>query len=102
MNLIDNGIKYGKPGGTVRVELRQQTAGLQITVADDGPGIPSDDLPHLFKELFRGQQSRHTGGSGLGLAIVRRIVEQHGGQISCASEPGRGTAFHITLPVENQ
>ncbi len=100
LNLIDNGIKYGQAGGTVRVEIRQQPSGLYLTIADDGPGIPPDDLPHLFEELFRGGSSRHVGGSGLGLAIVRRIVIQHGGQINCTSEPGRGATFHITLPTE--
>ncbi len=101
LNLLDNAIKYGKPGGAVRVTMRPEAPGLRVTIADDGPGIAADDLPHLFEELFRGASSRHTSGSGLGLAIVRRIVEQHGGQISCASEPGRGTTFHITLPVES-
>jgi signal transduction histidine kinase len=100
LNLIDNGIKYGRVEGTVRVEIRRQPAGLYLTIADDGPGIPPDDLPHLFEELFRGESSRHVGGSGLGLAIVRRIVTQHGGQINCTSEPGRGTTFHITLPLQ--
>lgn len=101
INLIDNAIKYGQPGGAVRVEMRREDSRLRLTIADDGPGIAADDVPHLFEELFRGASSRYTSGSGLGLAIVRRIIEQHGGQISCASEPGRGTTFHITLPVEN-
>jgi two-component system sensor histidine kinase VicK len=102
LNLIDNGIKYGKAGGTVRIEMRQQPPNLHIIVADDGPGIPPDEQPHLFKELFRGTSSRHFNGSGLGLAIVRRIVEQHGGQIRCDSEPDRGATFHVTLPLEGQ
>ena len=99
VNLIDNGIKYGKAGGVVTVLLRQNEAGLSIAVTDDGHGIPPDDLPHLFTEMFRSDAHRHVSGTGLGLAIVRKIVEQHGGQITCSSELGRGTTFHITLPV---
>jgi len=100
LNLIENAIKYGKVGGTVQVEIRRQSAsGLQISIADDGQGISAEDLPHLFDDLYRGSSSRNTNGSGLGLGIVRRIIEQHGGQIHCESEPGHGATFHITLPV---
>jgi len=100
LNLIDNAIKYGTAGGTVEVSLRQDDTTLTIIVADDGPGIAPDDLPHLFTELFRADAHRHISGTGLGLAIVRRIVEQHGGQISCISEPGRSTSFEIRLPLD--
>jgi signal transduction histidine kinase len=104
LNLIDNGIKYGKEDGFVKVTLRQNssTPALSITVADDGFGISLDDLPHLFTESFRAKSSQGVSGSGLGLAIVRRIVEQHEGEITCSSELGRGTTFHITLPLNSQ
>lgn len=99
LNLVDNAIKYGRQGGHVDVVLRQHGARIDVSVADDGPGIEPADLPHLFEELWRADAQRHVGGSGLGLAIVRRIVEQHDGQISATSEPGRGTTFHISLPL---
>jgi len=101
LNLISNSLKYGRPGGTVRIEVRNKISELSISVADDGPGIPADELPHLFKETFRGTAHRGDGeGSGLGLAIVERGVKQHGGQIYCESEPGRGTTFYMSLPLE--
>lgn len=100
LNLIDNGIKYGRPGGRVSVTLRHADERMCITVSDDGPGIAPEDLPHIFDELYRGDAQRRVRGSGLGLAIVRQIVEQHGGQITCESTPGRGTTFHIQLPLQ--
>lgn len=100
LNLLDNSIKYGRERGTVDVRLRQSGSTLLIDVADDGPGIAADDLPHLFTELFRAEAHRLVSGTGLGLAIVRRVVELHGGQITCASEPGRGATFYIRLPVD--
>jgi signal transduction histidine kinase len=102
LNLITNSLKYGRQGGTVRVEVRNKISELSISVADDGPGIPADELPHLFKETYRGKAHRDDGeGSGLGLAIVERGVKQHGGQIYCESEPGRGTTFYMSLPLEH-
>ena len=98
-NLIENGIKYGNDGGTVTTSLRHTDVALVIDVQDNGRGIAPDDLPHVFTELFRAEAQRQISGSGLGLAIVRRIVEQHGGQISCTSELGRGTLFTITVPL---
>lgn len=101
LNLIDNAIKYGRQGGTVNVVLRQDGSRILASVADDGPGIAPADLLHLFDELFRADDQRHVSGSGLGLAIVKRIVERHDGQINVASEPGHGTTFHITLPLND-
>jgi signal transduction histidine kinase len=99
LNLIDNGIKYGKEQGSVQVALARANGSLVISVVDDGAGIPPDDLPHLFVEMFRADAHRHVSGSGLGLTIVRKIVEQHGGQITCTSTPGSGTTFKIELPL---
>jgi signal transduction histidine kinase len=68
-------------------------------VADTGSGIPPEYLPHVFDKFFRVPDQSQGHGTGLGLAIVREIVTAHQGRITCASEPGRGTVFHITLPV---
>ncbi|NJO85013.1 MAG: ATP-binding protein [Blastochloris sp.] len=102
LNLIDNAIKYGKEGGTVDIELRQGDALLNITITDDGSGIPPADVPHLFDEMFRSETHRNISGTGLGLAIVRRIVEQHDGQITASSRLGLGTTLHISLPLTAQ
>ena len=102
LNLIDNGIKYGSEGGRVDIVIQQDETKLNIAIVDDGPGIASDDIPHLFTEMFRAENQRHVSGSGLGLAIVRRIVEQHSGQITCTSQPGHGTTFQVTLPLPRQ
>jgi two-component system, OmpR family, phosphate regulon sensor histidine kinase PhoR len=99
LNLIDNAIKYGNTGGTITVSLNQDETRLVLAVIDDGPGIAPDDIPHVFTELFRVEEQRKVSGTGLGLAIVRRIVEQHGGTITCSSEVGRYTSFLISLPL---
>jgi signal transduction histidine kinase len=72
---------------------------VRLTVADTGIGIPAEHLPHLFEKFFRVPGGGRPGGTGLGLAIVREVVQAHGGEVAVESEPGRGTAFHVTLPV---
>ena len=101
-NLVDNGIKYSRAeGGTVIVGVQEQGDSLQVRVSDEGVGIAPEDLPHIFDTAYRVSDARsfRRKGSGLGLAIVRRIVEQHGGEIRVQSEPGEGTAFSFSLPV---
>lgn len=77
---------------------------VKISVADNGPGIDAEDLPHIFDTFYRGEKSRNrrSGGSGLGLAIVKQLVEIHGGSVSVNSQKGCGSAFHVLLPVEKQ
>lgn len=100
-NLLDNAFRHTPEGGTVRVACRDLQPGtLQVTVADTGPGIPLNDLPHLFERFYRGDnQNGARQGYGLGLAISREIVRAHGGEIWATSEPGRGTTFVFTLPT---
>jgi two-component system phosphate regulon sensor histidine kinase PhoR len=108
-NLLDNALKYGKQGGTIRVRLdRAQPAGtfparpgLVFSVTDDGPGIPKQHLPRLTERFYRVDtgRSRAVGGTGLGLAIVKHIVNRHRGVLQIESEAGQGATFSIWLPV---
>jgi signal transduction histidine kinase len=100
-NLVDNALTYTEAGGRVTLAADRPDAGhVRLTVADTGAGIPKEHLPHVFDKFFRVPGQSHPPGTGLGLAIVREVVEAHGGAVTCESEPGRGTAFHVTLPVE--
>jgi signal transduction histidine kinase len=97
-NLVSNALRHAPvPGSQVVVSAAQKGEALEIAVADDGPGIPADDLPHVFDRFWRGEQGR-AGGSGLGLAIARELVAAHGGRIWVESAPGKGTVFRLTLP----
>jgi two-component system OmpR family sensor kinase len=99
-NLLDNALKFTRPGDTVEVRAFEDGASVVIEVADTGPGIPEDELPHVWEELYRGQGARAAPGSGLGLALVRAIVELHGGQINLRSRAGQGTVFTVRLPIK--
>jgi signal transduction histidine kinase len=96
-NLLSNATKFVPPGGHVRVELVAEGTWARLVVADDGPGIAAEDLPHVFERFFRGKASG-VGGSGIGLAVVAGLVRAHGGEVAVASEPGHGTTFTIRLP----
>lgn len=105
-NLVQNALKYGRPGGTVRIEakhipsLNQHARGrFAISVVDDGPGIPAEHLPRLTERFYRVDvdSSREKGGTGLGLAIVKHILNRHRGELAIASKPGRGSTFTIML-----
>ncbi len=101
-NLLSNGRKYSPDGGDILISARQERENVVIEVADQGLGLPSDALPHLFEKFFRvdGQDRRGITGTGLGLAICRQIVEAHGGSIWAESDgPRRGARFCFTLPV---
>ena len=98
-NLIENAIKYNRPGGTVAAMLVQDEHTIRIRVKDTGPGIPEDALPHIFEPFYRADPSRsqQIPGSGLGLAIVKMIVEHHGGKIEVTSQPEAGSVFDVIL-----
>lgn len=100
-NLVENGIKYNVPGGSLTVELTRVEDNAVLTVQDTGMGIPAEALPHVFERFFRVDKarSRATGGSGLGLSIVNTIVRSNRGNIQAASELGKGTCFTVTFPV---
>jgi two-component system sensor histidine kinase MprB len=93
-NLLDNAAKWSPDGGVVTVTLEQGT----LMVADQGPGIAEEDLPHVFERFYRSAESRAMPGSGLGLSIVRSIAERHGGDVRAGSAAGGGAAFWLTIP----
>ncbi len=100
-NLMENGIKYNPPGGTLYVTLGRQDDLATLTVKDSGVGIPEDAIPHIFERFYRVDKarSRASGGSGLGLAIVRAIILRNRGEITVSSQMGEGTTFTVTFPA---
>jgi two-component system phosphate regulon sensor histidine kinase PhoR len=102
-NLIENSIKYGRKDGHVWVGSRMlPDHRIEISVRDDGPGIPVESQGRVFERFYRVDRarSRETGGTGLGLSIVKHIVQVHGGEVWLKSEPGKGTTFFFTLKAE--
>ena len=100
-NLLTNALRYTPGGGSIRLAAEAGVHAVSITVQDSGVGISPDALPHVFDRFYRGDGSRRDsdGESGLGLAIARSLINAQGGEISAKSEPGRGAAFVIVLPV---
>ena len=99
-NLLENAVKFTRLGDRVEVRAFEDGTALVIEVADTGPGIPEDELPHVWEDLYRGQGARGVPGSGLGLALVRAVIERHGGHVSLRSRVGQGSVFTLRLPVE--
>jgi two-component system phosphate regulon sensor histidine kinase PhoR len=97
VNLVDNALRFTPDGGDVNIAAKKAGDVVEVTVADSGPGIPPEHLPHLFERFYKVDRSRREGGTGLGLAIVRHIVQAHGGKVTVASEVGKGTRFTFTL-----
>ena len=101
MNLITNAIHYNRPGGKVTVNLDSMRNWARLVVSDDGQGIPSADLPHVFERFYRVDRSRARGAgrTGLGLAIVKDVIERFDGSIEVESQPGQGSIFTVRLPL---
>jgi two-component system phosphate regulon sensor histidine kinase PhoR len=100
-NLIDNAIKYGSANGRVVVGGRVLEDGrVELSVRDDGPGIPPEAAARVFERFYRADKarSRELGGTGLGLAIVKNVIQAHGGEVRVESTLGAGTGFFVTLP----
>ena len=100
-NLLDNAVKYSPGGGQVRVDVTRHDGRVAMAVQDQGVGIAPDDQRRIFETFVRGSADRvaETSGSGLGLALVDRVVRGHGGSVTLASEPGRGSTFTMWLPA---
>ena len=99
-NLIDNGIRYNRSGGSVEITVFGVDNGLTVQIQDTGEGIPSEELPRIFDRFYRVEKSRtrYRGGAGLGLAICEHIIKLHGGHIKASSTVGEGSNFIIWLP----
>ena len=99
INLVDNAVKFSPPQSSVRVRAQPAAAALRILVEDEGPGVPAEDMPHLFERFFRGRAAGVAPGSGLGLAIAKNLARLHGGDITLKSSPGQGSIFTLNLPA---
>ncbi len=102
VNLLDNAVKFNKPGGEARIDTGTTADGrVYISVSDTGSGMPSDDLPRIFERFYRVDRarSREVGGTGLGLSIVKHVVERMDGTIKVESRLGKGSTFTIVLPA---
>jgi signal transduction histidine kinase len=98
--LVDNALRHTPPGGTVTLEARREGGAVILTVRDSGPGIPVDDLPHVFDRFYRADPSRQrsSGSSGLGLAIVRALAVAQGGSVGVENVEPHGACFQLSLP----
>jgi signal transduction histidine kinase len=101
MILVDNSLKYAHQGGAVHVRSCIEGHRAELSVSDDGDGIAPADQKRIFERFYRadGERTRSKGGTGLGLAIGKWITEAHGGRITVESHPGKGTTFHVRLPL---
>ena len=102
VNLLNNAVKFNRPGGEVRIEIARGADGkVAIAISDTGIGIPSEDLPRIFERFYRVDKarSREVGGTGLGLAIVKHLVERMNGAVTVESALGKGSTFVVTLPA---
>ncbi|MGC8778876.1 MAG: sensor histidine kinase, partial [Candidatus Caldatribacteriaceae bacterium] len=98
-NLLENAIKYTPSGGEVEVTAEQKDHQVVVRVRDTGPGIPREDLPHIFERFWRGDRSRQRGGFGLGLAIALAVARSHGGDIRIEDSTPHASTFLVTLPL---
>jgi two-component system phosphate regulon sensor histidine kinase PhoR len=102
-NLLTNAVKYSPGGGEITVKASRTEAGVEVSVADEGMGIPKDHLSKIFERFHRvdNRDTRRVGGTGIGLFLVKHLVEAHGGSIKVESELGKGSTFTFSLPLES-
>lgn len=101
-NLVENAAKYSPEGTEIKISAIREQDQMIIQVKDQGLGIPSSDLNHIFDKFYRGSQSQYSEGTGMGLAIAKGIAQAHGGNIWVETEVGKGTCFHFSLLVDKQ
>jgi two-component system sensor histidine kinase KdpD len=100
-NLLSNAALHTPAGTEVRLSAKVEDGAMLFIVADSGPGIPAESIPHLFEKFYRAPNAR-SGGTGLGLSLVKGFVEAHGGQVKAENRTKGGTAFIIRLPLEGK
>jgi len=98
LNLLSNALKFTPSGGVVRAWLAAGSGFAVLQVSDTGPGIPADELPHVFDRFFRGRAAR-AGGSGIGLTVARDLARAQGGELAAANDAGGGSMFTLWLPL---
>ena len=104
VNLLDNAIKFSKPGAKIKIQVKAQNNNIQISIKDQGPGISRKNLEIIFKKFYTAatQSNIKNQGAGMGLAISKAIVSAHDGSLSVQSEEGSSSTFFITLPQDNR
>jgi signal transduction histidine kinase len=100
-NLLENAVNYSPSGCRIRIDATAAEGRIVLTVSDEGPGIPEEDLERIFERFYRVDKarSRESGGTGLGLSIVKHLVDLLGGRVSAANRPEGGAVFTVSLPV---
>jgi signal transduction histidine kinase len=98
-NLLDNALKYSTGPGQVQVRVRKTVREAEISVQDSGMGIDEEEQKKIWDRLYRGDKSRSQRGLGLGLSLVKAVVTAHGGRVGVQSTPGKGSVFHVFLPL---
>ena len=101
VNLLANAVKFTPPGGRVSITTATERDHSTVTVADTGPGLGDDEIPHLFERFWRGDAANTAPGSGIGLAVVAELVNAHHGTIRAANRTGGGATFIITMPLNH-
>ena len=99
VNLVDNAMKYSPAGSTIVITASQEGESMKITFLDNGPGIPEEDLPHIFEKFYRANHPRKIAGTGLGLSICKSIIEAHNGQIWAENRKAGGAAISFSVPI---
>ncbi len=101
-NLLDNALKFTQPADTIELRAAEDERTVIIEIADTGYGIPAEEIPRVWDELYRGKEAQSTPGSGLGLSLVRAIAVRHGGRVTIRSRPQQGTVVTMRLPVNDE
>lgn len=97
-NLLSNALKFTPPGGHVTVGTSRAGPDAVLRVTDTGPGIPADELPHIFDRFWRGLGAARISGSGIGLTVAAELARAHGGRLTATSKPGHGTQMTLAIP----